>query len=239
MLSSRVETDLTERDLPETDVSESNVPLESSHTAAARRGQPHRLTWPFPAALMALWYAWLASLWWRCSHAQLTQMVAEAGLPGEPLTSAGAVATATVGKLFSLLLEVGFYRAWWNRGSDRLPFWRFFSWIAAYSFCDLLGWELAQLASRDPERWSVWLAPIAGLGLTPGSPFHADPALRAGFGALGALTLLRIVLTARTQAQVLGRSIVSPLLLTTAAWVLGRTALWWGVDLMRGMSKLP
>jgi hypothetical protein len=58
----------------------------------------------------------------------------------------------------------------------------------------------------------------------------------AGFGTAGLLTGLRIYLTARQQARALETPIAGPLALTLTAWLVTRVAVWWGLDLLRGMS---
>jgi hypothetical protein len=52
------------------------------------------------------------------------------------------------------------------------------------------------------------------------------------------LTLARIAITAWLQSVGTGRRLRGPLLVTSLAWLATRVALWWAMDLFRGMSPL-
>ena len=112
-----------------------------------------------------------------------------------------------------------------------------FAWIATFSVLDFLGLGLSRLASHHALA-SAWLAPVAGMGLTRSRFPDLGAGVWAGFGTAGLLTGLRIYLTARQQARVLGSTIAGPLALTLFAWLVTRVAVWWSVDLLRGMSPV-
>ncbi len=141
-------------------------------------------------------------------------------------------------RLGAAAVEAGTYGLWWRARGARLPFFRFWAVIVALSLLDRFGIALGTLAERTPAL-GPWLAPVAGLHLVKARVPALAGGLGAAFGGLGLLTLARLGLTAAWQARALGRGLAGPLALTTIAWLATRVALWWSVDLFRGVSPLP
>jgi hypothetical protein len=195
---------------------------DASRTAA--------LGWPFTPWILPIWYAALAYGWWRAIASE------GLGAPSGSRAMAPTVALALAGKLAGFLVEAGFYHSFWKGHGRRLPFWRFFSVVATASTADLLARLLAALARRDPGL-GPWLAPVAGLELLHRAAW--PPALRAAFGSLSLLTLIRLALTGAAQRQALGLSFARVMAWTAGVWLATRVALLFVVDLMSGMSPLP
>lgn len=205
--------------------------MSTTHEDAPRRSGD--LAWPFAPLGLPLFYLWLAGSWWFETRAQLLA-VADA----LPAVNAGTLTTlALAGRALATLSEAGLYVLWWRGRGLRLPYWRFLCWVAALSTADLVASALRRAASDSPDLLRALAAVMAGPGAL--APAADGAAAMAGFGSLGVLTALRVVLTARAQARGIGRPIAGPLLLTACAWLATRLIGWWSVDLTRGLSPVP
>jgi hypothetical protein len=178
--------------------------------------------------------AWIAWSWWTEVHLQIASTAVTQDLA--PIISATALAVnGLCGKWSGMLAEAAFYTVWWRSHGERLPYWRFFAWIAAFSIADLLGYSLQRTTAAGPE-WARALGHVlAGPGGVDGP---VESGWVAAFGNLGVLTLSRIGMTAWAQARALGRDLIGPMMVTTSAWLLTRLTVWWSFDLMRGMSPV-
>jgi len=184
-----------------------------------------RLEWMVAPWLQPFWYAYLAHSWWH---------VAETTSAGR-LTNGGALVAAS--KLAGSLTEAAFYVLWWRSRGRALPFWRFFCVVASISLADVFAIGLTERLRTAPHPVVIWLGPLAGLRAMGAG--WGSSGLRAAFGSLGLLTLLRIAVTARAQSRGAGASFAATLGWTALFWTMGRVAMWWLADLLRGRSPLP
>jgi len=166
--------------------------------------------------------------WWEAAWRQGAALGA-----GQHLNLAFAATIMVTARLAASACEALAYVLWWRTRGARLPYVRFLVALVALSLVDRFALSLGGLAERTPAL-AGWLAPIAGLQLVGR---HAS-ALATSFGSFGLLTLARLVVTAWLQAEGLGRRLGGPLLVTVAAWLVTRVALWWTLDLLRGMSPV-
>jgi len=170
--------------------------------------------------------------WWESGWQQGGALGA-----GRPADLAVAATLMLLARLAASALEALAYTVWWRSRGARLPYLRFLVALVALSLVDRLALGLVALAGRAPAL-APWLAPVAGLQLLEGRLPGVEPVLWAAFGSLGLLTLARITLTAWLQSAGTGRRLRGPLLLTSLAWLATRVAVWWTMDLARGMSPL-
>jgi hypothetical protein len=135
-------------------------------------------------------------------------------------------------------VEAAAYVLWWRTRGARLAWAPFFVGLVALSLADRCAASLTALAEHAPAL-AAWLAPVAGAQLVRGALPGVEPGLWAAFGGLGLLTLARIAATAWLQAAGTGRRLRAALAVTALAWLFTRVAVWWCLDLVRGMSPLP
>ncbi len=171
--------------------------------------------------------------WWQVAWRQAGDL----GL-GRTSDLALAAGLAIGLRLAGTAIEAGAYALWWRARGARLPYLAFAVALLALSVVDRLALSLAQLASRTPEP-AAWIAAVGGLHLIGRGWLAGEPGLRAALGSIGALTLLRLAMTAWLQAAALRRGLGGPLLVTLGLWAMTRVALWWATDLLRGVSPLP
>lgn len=157
-----------------------------------------------------------------------------AGTTHLPVAVAAALMIAS--RLAAGAVEALAYALWWRGRGARLPFARFFVALVALSLVDRCTLGLAALAAANPGLAPL-LAPLAGPQAL-GARFDAGAGLRAACGAIGALTLARVVITAWLQSVQAGRRMREALAVTAVAWLGSRVAVWWLVDLARGMSPI-
>ena len=192
------------------------------------------LPWPFARGGLPLLYLWLAWSWWFEIRFQVEALAVSA-----PTQDADAFAALGVAaRMLATLSEAGIYTLWWRSRGLRLPYWRFQCWVAALSATDLVGYSLRRAAEDAPDAGRWMIAALAGPGAL-GSSSSGVPGGMAGFGSLGILTLIRVVMTAWAQARGIGRPLAGPLFLTASAWLVTRLIGWWSVDLMKGLSPVP
>jgi hypothetical protein len=170
--------------------------------------------------------------WWEVGYRQGGELGA-----GQQLNLAVAATIMVLARLAASAVEALAYTLWWRTRGARLPYLRFLVALVALSLVDRFAQSLVTLAARTPAL-APGLAPIAGLQLLRDRLPAAEPGLWVAFGSLGLLTLSRIGITAWLQSVGTGRSLRGPLLVTTLAWLITRVALWWTMDLFRGMSPL-
>jgi hypothetical protein len=170
--------------------------------------------------------------WWEAGYRQGSELGA-----GQHLNLAVAATIMVLARLLASAVEALAYSLWWRTRGARLPYLRFLVALVALSLVDRLALSLAVLAGRAPAL-APWLAPLAGLQLLRDRLPGVEPVLWVAFGSLGLLTLSRIALTAWLQSAGTGCRLRGPLLVTTLAWLATRVALWWTMDLSRGMSPL-
>jgi hypothetical protein len=149
--------------------------------------------------------------------------------------TAGLMAAA---HLAASAIEASVYVLWWRTRGARLAWPPFFVGLVALSLVDRCAASLAALAQRAPAL-APWLAPLVGPQLVRGSLPGLEPGLWAAFGGLGLLALARLGATAWLQAAGTGRRLRAALAVTALVWLATRVAVWWSVDLLRGMSPLP
>jgi hypothetical protein len=170
--------------------------------------------------------------WWQVGYRQGGELGA-----GQQQNLAVAATLMVLARLAASAVEALAYVLWWRTRGARLPYLRFLVALIALSLVDRLSLSLVALAGRAPAL-TPWLAPVAGLQLLKDRLPGVEPVLWVAFGSLGLLTLARIALTAWLQSAGTGRGLRGPLLVTTLAWLATRVALWWTMDLSRGMSPL-
>ena len=170
--------------------------------------------------------------WWEVGCRQGRDLGA-----GPHLNLAVAATIMVLARLGASAVEALAYALWWRTRGARLPYPRFLVALVALSLVDRFALSLVALAGRAPAL-GPWLAPVAGLQLLKDRLPGVEPVLWVAFGSLGLLTLARIALTAWLQSAGTGRRLRGPLLVTTLAWLATRVALWWTMDLSRGMSPL-
>ncbi len=201
---------------------------------------PRIRTGPGHKLVSVLWLLGIGGVWWAVTRRQIDQAGFDAvmGASGAPAMSLGWLAASSVfGRFASVGCESLFYWAWWRSFGAGFRFARFFVVVASLSLIDA-GSDTLQMLIRDAAPGLArWLAPVLGAGLASAPGAHAS-ALGGAFATFGLCALLRIALTAWAQARETGRSIGLPLLVTLAGWLVTRLALWWGLDLARGMSPL-
>jgi hypothetical protein len=170
--------------------------------------------------------------WWELGLRQGGELGA-----GQHLNLAVAATIMVLARLAASAVEALAYALWWRTRGARLPYARFLVALVALSLVDRFAQSLVALAGRAPAL-TPWLAPVAGLQLLKDRLPGAEPVLWVAFGSLGLLTLARIAITAWLQSAGTGRRLRGPLLVTTLAWLGTRVAMWWALDLFRGMSPL-
>ncbi len=170
--------------------------------------------------------------WWELGLRQGRELGA-----GQHLNLAVAAGIMVLARLAASAVEALAYTLWWRTRGARLPYVRFFVALVALSLVDRFAQSLVALAGRSPGL-APWLAPVAGLQLVRERLPGLEPALWVAFGGLGLLTLTRLAITAWLQATGAGRRLRETLLVTAVAWLATRVALWWAMDLFRGMSPL-
>jgi hypothetical protein len=170
--------------------------------------------------------------WWELGLRQGGELGA-----GPRLNLAVAATLMVLARLAASAVEALAYALWWRTRGARLPYARFLVALVALSLVDRLAQSLVTLAGRVPAL-TPWLAPFAGLRLLQDRWPAVEPVVWVAFGSLGLLTLARITITAWFQSVGTGRRLREPLLVTTLAWLATRVALWWAMDLFRGMSPL-
>ena len=190
---------------------------------------------PFHPWFSPVWVAFVTFQWWLQIQSQLAGTIPDRA---QRLAIDTSAALGAIGHLAGNAVEALFY-VWWWRARARLSFARLFQWLVSISVLDLLASTLTRAAESHPGPLARTLAVLAGIGALRGQHLGASPGLEAAFGSLGLLCVARLVATATLQRRGMGGSLGGPLLLTLAAWLLGRIAIWWLMDLARGMSPLP
>jgi hypothetical protein len=204
-------------------------------TVSCSGSSASRLEWPWRGWVLPVMLAFIVWRWWEIAlrHASST-LGATHGATSTVLVPA---AIFVIVRALGYLIEGAFYVTWWRTRGERLPYWRFIAWLMTLWLLDLLAGTLGEVARHHPAMAPL-LAPFAGIGY-----FHPDrhptAGLAAAFSTLGLLTLARLAGTAVLQARTLGRHLLQPLLLTTAAWLATRLLVGFGLDLARGVSPLP
>ena len=209
----------------------------------ARPVRPQSRFAPAPSLLAGVWLTGVAVAWLAVTRSQLAQAgmddVLEAA-GGAAAPSLGFLAfTSVLGRFFALSMEALFYSVWWRSLGARFRWGRFLVTIASLSLIDAWAETLQGLVRDHAPSLAAWLAPVLGLGLLRDRGVAGEPAWTMAFASLGLATAVRVTLTARAQAREIGRGIGLPLLLTAGVWFLSRVAVWWAMDLARGMSPLP
>jgi len=194
------------------------APLPPAHAGLLRQQL-------FLAVMALLLWWWLA---WRDGAAFFTGPRGQVAL---------AATFMVLGRLCASAVEALAYVAFWRTRGARLPYGRFLVGLVALSLTDHLALGLTGLARHDATL-APWLAPLAGAHLVRERWPGIEPGLWSAFGGLGLLTLARLVMTGWLQASGLGRRLRGPLFLTTAVWIVSRVVVWWGADLVRGMSPV-
>lgn len=198
------------------------------------------LTWSAPAPADAVRWRRAAGLLFALALLSWGELGWRQGgaLAARHVNLAVAAALMAAAHLVAGAIEASAYVLWWRTRGARLAWTPFFVALVALSLVDRCAASLAALAQRAPAL-APWLAPLAGPQLVRGSLPGVEPGLWAGFGGLGLLTLARLGATAWLQAAGTGRRLRAALAVTALVWLVTRVAVWWSVDLVRGMSPLP
>jgi len=170
--------------------------------------------------------------WWELGWRQGSALGA-----GRHPDLAVAATIMVLARLGTSAVEALAYALWWRTRGARLAYGRFLVGLVALSLVDRFAQSLAALAARTPALAPA-LAPLAGLQLLRERFPGAEPGLWTALGSLGLLTLARITVTAWLQSAGTGRRLRGALLVTALAWLVTRVALWWTMDLFRGMSPV-
>ena len=102
------------------------------------------------------------------------------------------------------------------------------------SSAETLAVSIAAGRAHLPRGWALALAgPRAA---EPAGPPHG---IAAAFAAVGALALVRLLLSAWLQARAARASFVVAMALVLAMWLVSRLAVWWTFDLLQGRSFQP
>ena len=143
-----------------------------------------------------------------------------------------AVGLAVV--VLGALAEAAFYGMLWSARGLRLPMLASALVILQVSIAEPLAQSL-MLRVPPGSAHRAWLVPIVGAralwphGLAPN-------VFAAAFGGSGALAAARIMVTAGTQASLLGRRAREGLAMVAAGWLVSHVAQWWLLELLQGRS---
>lgn len=192
---------------------------------------------PLRRALWPLALALISAGWWE--HIHFLARRASADMPEEAARMVVAMAPVSFAlRALIAVFEAGAWRGFWAGLSRRLPFARYLAWVGLLSSLDLVAAWLSRFAVAAGGQAPGLLAPVAGIALARELWPEVSDGVWAGFGFLGLTTVVRIVLTGRVQARLLGIGPAGPTVAVAIAWLFLRTLLWWGADLMRGRSPL-
>lgn len=200
---------------------------------SASRSYATALPWPFVAWSLPWWYFAYGFGWWRVSARQLADLA-----PALAAHAHVAATLAVVARFGALLVETGFYVAFWSTRGARLPYWRYAFYLVLGSLADLQAFDLATLAGAgDPGH--VWIVAVVG----PAAASHAfgarHPIVTGAFAGFGLITIGRWFWTAWAQAIATRRPLVSPVLLTASLWLATHLAAAAALALARGRSVVP
>lgn len=166
---------------------------------------------------------WFDVLWESARHVRV----------GVLPPAAAAAAGLTTQVLFTALEALVARAAW--RASGRLLRWRDLApRLFAVSSAEAFALSVATGGTVLPS----WLAQLlAGARAAPGAV--PDTGLAFAFATFGLLTVLRVMLSAHTQARLAGARWSQALGLVTMLYLATRLAMWWSSDLMQGRSFQP
>jgi hypothetical protein len=178
------------------------------------------------------WYFAFGFGWWRASARQLTELA-----PALAPHAHAAAALAVAARFAGVLVETGFYVAFWHSRGARLPFWRYAFYLVLGSLADLQALDLAALGIRGAGH--AWILALVG----PAAASHAfalrHPILTGAFAGFGLITIGRWCWTAWAQALATRRPLASPVLLTASLWLATHLAAAAALALARGRSFVP
>lgn len=191
------------------------------------------LPWPFVAWSLPWWYFAFGFGWWRVSARQVTELA-----PALAAHASVAATLAVAARFAGVLIETGFYVAFWRTRAAHLPFWRYAFYLVLGSLADLQALDLATLA-RSSGAGHGWIVALVG----PAAASHAfavsHPIVTGAFARLGLITLGRWCWTAWAQAVATRRPLGAPLLLTAVVWLATHLAAAAALALARGRSVAP
>jgi hypothetical protein len=164
---------------------------------------------------------WLEVLYGSATaaHARGPWLVALVGLAAQLAFTAGEAAAAA---------------ACWRALGRRVP-WRVLApRLLAASSAETLAVSIASGRAHLPRGWALALAgPRAA---EASGPPHG---IMAAFAAVGALALVRLLLSAWLQSRAARASFGAAFGLVLAMWLASRFAVWWMFDLLQGRSFQP
>lgn len=99
---------------------------------------------------------------------------------------------------------------------------------------DTLALSIASGRTRVALPLAAWLA-----GPRAGAPGPATSGLAFAFAAAGALTFVRLLLSAHLQAGAARASFARALVVAGGMWLSTRALMWWAFDLLEGRSFQP
>lgn len=196
----------------------------------AGREAAGRLSWSFPRWFLPLWAVGVGWQWKKLCLRELE--IAHGGVGGPHAQWAALAGTAA--RFAGFLLESGAYVLLWGGLGHRLRFWRFASWLLSISMLEVVAESMRLDLVERRAGGGTWDAILLGPGVLHGHGLARGPL--AAFGALGITTALRILWTARLQAEDLGLRIGWTLAATVLVWTLSRGVLWLAAELLAGRS---
>ena len=159
-------------------------------------------------------------------------------LPVTPTASpATLVAIALAASAACVLVEAGFWRAFWSARGARAPFaaLAFVLW-ALTAIEALASAALAHVRPGGPA--ALWLAPWVGYRALGGLDALAS-GWRLAFANAGLLTAARIAASAWAQARLVGRHWREALTGVVLVWLASHVAMAWIFELARGRALGP
>ncbi len=189
----------------------------------------HRNEWP-PQRITGITVVLVtAALWGAASARELPAALSRSTTP-----AVGIAALLAALKLGGFAIESAYYafaaRAW----GARPPVARVFVSVAFFSLMDLVrGWLLTDAAAGLPLALRAAFA-----GADAAHSAAGRTGFSAAFGSFGVLVLVRLVGTADAVRRLGGSRAGPPFAAVAATWLATRLAMWWGIDLLRGASRL-
>jgi hypothetical protein len=145
--------------------------------------------------------------------------VAFVGLAGQLAFTAGEAATAS---------------ACWSLLGRRVPWHVLAPRLLVASSAETLAVSIAAGRAHLPGGWALALAgPRAA---EPAGPPHG---VAAAFAAVGALAIVRMLMSAWLQSRAARAGFAVAVALVLAMWLVSRLAVWWAFDLLKGRSFQP
>jgi hypothetical protein len=134
-----------------------------------------------------------------------------------------------------VLVETGFYGMLWAARGRRLPFVATALVLLQLSMQEPVALWIREHGPTDPAA-QIWRTLL--IGARARWPGAAPGGFAAAFGSCGALTVLRVALSAWTQSSGTGRPWREAMAVVAGVWFASHLALGWLLDLMWGRSAM-